>query len=552
MIVRPFYWFLCISTLFILPAFLFGGGGYDYVFHMLWSKHFLLTLQDTWFPRWALGLTAGCGSPVFFFYPSLAYYFTSLFSLLPHYSDWIAISFTALIFTFISCIGCYKWLTNFCSNKAAFFATLCFIVLPYKWHDFYYRNAFTEYVAIALIPFLLCFTHQIANKHKRAIFYFSFFYACLLFSNIPAAIIASLLIGAYYMALCRQSKKFFSATTVYFILALLLGYSLASFYILIPLFQINNIHIDAIKPLWPGFDYKNTFIFTQLLKETIHGSYVSFVSFTSMLMVCITFVLLRKRVDSHNTIFVRFWLYSGLAAFFLMLPLSDVFWEYIPFLKTIRHAPRFNIVLLFSITALIGYAFTTFNLKHQTSSIKWIFANIFVCFILPLAFSQIVTSRYYADALFHEKWRYYRYNTDYFYEYIPKTTDLNVLSPDNIGLFTSLCEKHYTVLSGDASVTVQKWRPRSIIFTTDVKSSSVIHISQLYYPGWTANSVDGKTQYTIVPQERTGIMTLRFKPGIHHVHIHLPLSFLEKAGFVISAISFMVLVFGLFKYRSNA
>ena len=60
--------------------------GHDILYHLAFSKSFL---EQFWngdlYPRWMLQMNNGFGSPSFFFYPPIPYYFTSLFN--PFFSN---------------------------------------------------------------------------------------------------------------------------------------------------------------------------------------------------------------------------------------------------------------------------------------------------------------------------------------------------------------------------------------------------------------------------------------------------------------------------------
>ncbi|HEY9847696.1 MAG TPA: hypothetical protein V6D03_16055, partial [Candidatus Caenarcaniphilales bacterium] len=68
-----------IGLILTLPAISYGiFAAHDLVaYHLKWSKHFA---EQFWlgdlYPRWLLEMNAGLGSPTFFFYAPVPYYFT--------------------------------------------------------------------------------------------------------------------------------------------------------------------------------------------------------------------------------------------------------------------------------------------------------------------------------------------------------------------------------------------------------------------------------------------------------------------------------------------
>ena len=81
-------------------------------FHLRWSKHFA---EQFWsgelYPRWLMGMNAGLGSPTFFFYTPIPYYFTSL--LHPLFASdpqgWHQLGLSASFALIASGITAYIW-----------------------------------------------------------------------------------------------------------------------------------------------------------------------------------------------------------------------------------------------------------------------------------------------------------------------------------------------------------------------------------------------------------------------------------------------------------
>ena len=64
-------------------------------YHLKWSKHFVEQFwQGDVYPRWLINMNDGLGSPTFFFYAPIPYYFSSLFHpLFPNdTSGWFQLS----------------------------------------------------------------------------------------------------------------------------------------------------------------------------------------------------------------------------------------------------------------------------------------------------------------------------------------------------------------------------------------------------------------------------------------------------------------------------
>ncbi|HEY9300559.1 MAG TPA: hypothetical protein VIQ31_30185, partial [Phormidium sp.] len=106
-----------IGFILSIPA-VFGGifEAHDLIaFHLKWSKHFT---EQFWtgelYPRWLQNMNAGLGSPAFFFYNPISYYFSSLFHpFFPNDSSgWHQLSLSAALALLASGITAYIWLKD--------------------------------------------------------------------------------------------------------------------------------------------------------------------------------------------------------------------------------------------------------------------------------------------------------------------------------------------------------------------------------------------------------------------------------------------------------
>lgn len=77
----PYVLILIACVLSVLTLFLCGNlYPHDIGIHLRWSKGFWEVLRNgVFYPRWLPQLNGGLGSPVFFFYPPIPYYFSSFF-----------------------------------------------------------------------------------------------------------------------------------------------------------------------------------------------------------------------------------------------------------------------------------------------------------------------------------------------------------------------------------------------------------------------------------------------------------------------------------------
>ena len=106
------------------------------------------------FPRWAPDVDFGYGSPIFVFLPPLVYYLALIPRVLG--ADPInALNITGLCLIILSGAGMYLFARTLYTGEGALLAGLAYLCAPFFLVTLYVRHAFTDFAALALLPF--CF-----------------------------------------------------------------------------------------------------------------------------------------------------------------------------------------------------------------------------------------------------------------------------------------------------------------------------------------------------------------------------------------------------------
>jgi uncharacterized membrane protein len=116
----------------------------------VWADQFTSELaKGNLYPRWLPLSHGGLGSPVFYYYPPLAFYLAGLFGLigLPTYASIVAAFFTGFV---ASGFAMFAWLKN--SAKAPLLGALLYMAAPYHVLDFTSRGSIADFIAITFIP----------------------------------------------------------------------------------------------------------------------------------------------------------------------------------------------------------------------------------------------------------------------------------------------------------------------------------------------------------------------------------------------------------------
>jgi hypothetical protein len=169
--------------------------------NLVWSAQFSrLALHGVLYPRWLPASFQGLGSPAFEFYPPLPFWITALVSQAS--SAWaspmLQLKLTGLVGLIGSGLTMRLWLRPLCAPPKALICALIYMAAPYHLMDHYVRGALAEYFAIAPIPLVALGLAQTARGARFGPVLLAVGYALTLFSHLPLALLASVMLVAPY------------------------------------------------------------------------------------------------------------------------------------------------------------------------------------------------------------------------------------------------------------------------------------------------------------------------------------------------------------------
>jgi hypothetical protein len=220
---------LAAATLLALPAAIGPVRLNDsFWIDWVWLDQFTRELgKEIAYPRWLPLSHGGLGSPVFYYYPPLAFYAGSAFVFLG-LSTHEALIATFAVASALSGLGVYLWLKDQTERTAALSGALLYMVAPYQLFDFYQRGAIAEFLASAIMPFALWGMREIIERRPRAFAGTALAYAGMILSHLPLTLLASLFLFTPYALLNARR----SATTLLSIgAALATGAAIAAIYL---------------------------------------------------------------------------------------------------------------------------------------------------------------------------------------------------------------------------------------------------------------------------------------------------------------------------------
>src|SRR6476646_8041604 len=167
----------------------------DLTIYWVWADQFAGQLaHGNLYPRWLPASDAHLGTPVFYFYPPIAFYLTAAFQLagLSNYARLTAAFGVAFAG---SGIACWHWLRG--RSFHPLFGAAFFMAAPYHLFNYTDRAALAESVAIAIIPLIAIGLRRIAEG-RRGIVFTAIAYGAMIGTHLPMALLGSVFLIAPY------------------------------------------------------------------------------------------------------------------------------------------------------------------------------------------------------------------------------------------------------------------------------------------------------------------------------------------------------------------
>ena len=372
----------CISLAVLTPFFRLGtASGHDVAFHMAsWLDAAGQWKQGTIFPRWTEGANFGFGEPRFIFYPPLSWLFGAFLGTILPWSSVAAI--------FIGCVQTFAGLSAYAlfrriadSRFAALLAAACFTANPYSLLIIYMRSDFAELLAIAIFPLLMLATLRLigllsgegAGQHSKIIL-FAIPFCAVWLCNAPAGVIATY--GAAFMFLMAAFGQRSIAVLTDGACGMGLGFGLAAFYLIPAVYEQRWVQISAA--LYGGLTPADNFLYAKT-SDVEHDAFNRIASHMAILLIlwAVCAAIAAWRGGSHRTsgtlksgVFVAMLALSAVAIV-LMLPISNIFWRYLPELRFVQFPWRWM-----SIVALGAIMFTVWSARGRMRWVWMLFAAL--------------------------------------------------------------------------------------------------------------------------------------------------------------------------------
>lgn len=518
--------FIMLAAFTVVAPFLWLGNpsGHDFEFHLhSWIEVLSQWRQGILYPRWAALSNHGFGEARFIFYPPLSWTLgAALGAILP----WKIVP-GVYIWIVLTLSGCsmFALARRWVDRSDAIFAAVLYVVNPYYILIVYWRSAFAELLAGALLPLLLLYVFRLNDEKLRAALALSLVVAAAWLSNAPAAVMVnySLALLAIVVAIMQRSWR----TLCLAALVAMIGACLAAFYILPATYEQRWVNIAQV--LAPGVRPQGNFLFTWIEdpEHNIFNLLVSVIAAAEIIVLAAAWSGTRRRRIKLCWPLLAW----ASTATVLIFSCTYFFWAHLPFLRFLQLPWRWLLCLnvAFALLVTLGGRWL-----WRVSVLLLMFSVLFYGWHRLQAPWWDTAAEISKLAAQHQAATGYE-GTD---EYVPAGADASDVDPK---------APLVTAGEGNTKVQVSSWAPESRVFTVIRQQPGLLILHLFDYPAWQVK-VNGH-QVETQQQEDTGQMEIPVAAGESRVEVRFTRTWDRSLGGLISLITLAVAIV-LWKIRA--
>ncbi len=534
----------------ISPFFWWGSpSGHDFEFHMFsWMEVLGQWKQGIVYPRWAGLAHFGYGEARFLFYPPASWTLGAAlgavlpWGIVPGSYCWLAIMLAG--------IAMYRLAREWLPPADALFAAVFYAVNPYHLLIIYWRSAYAELLASALLPLLVLCILRIQESRDgeagqsllRPTLQLSLVLAAAWLTNAPAAVMIhystaglALLFAAFEIFRKPTPERSLASRTMRPLartgIAIVLGAGLASFYLLPAIYEQRWVEISQV--MAPGVRPQDNFLFTKT-GDPDHNRFNLLVSSLALAEIVVlgfaVWFSRRSAIERKGDAIGRNpWLlfYAwGVATTLLLLSVSNVLWQHLPKFRFVQLPFRWLLCLNTALAILL-----TLAAKRWTSRVL---AYGLLLGVLIVAGYRIQAPWWDTSDDIQDMSDTVRTGTGYegTDEYVPAGADAYELN------------KNLPIVSDDDGVAVPSkmlaWGPTEKHFTVNTAEPQDLTLRLFSYPAWGV-VVNGKSVETEKTDD-TKLMVIPVGAGESDIHIYFRRTTDRLVGKAVTLISLVVLI----------
>jgi len=378
--VDPHIWLVLAFSIFawgplLTPAYFFNA--HDAKHSVFFLVEFDQTIRDGFlWPRWAPDFSFGYGYPLFNLYAPLAFYAAEI-------GRGLGLGFTAavktvyILATIAAGLGMYGFVKRLFGPSAGMLAAVLYMVIPFHLVEIFVRSAYSEFVALAIIPFLFwAFTELIAAPGLGRVALAGLTYGVLALTHHTTFFTFSPFLMAYLLYLIlvktRLHWRAFISHGLAALAAGLLGVALAAIYLGPLLVEMRFVKVEQ----WTSgsYNYLQHFVyFSQLLSPDwgygyagvgIQDDFSFQLGIVAVALASFALVSIFHRRFPHRGTALFFLISTGVIVF-LMSILAEPVWQVLPIAALVQFPWRLLGMSAFTLSIVAGS-----QLAHDGPSIS--------------------------------------------------------------------------------------------------------------------------------------------------------------------------------------
>jgi hypothetical protein len=517
---------VAVATAVVTPLLFLGNpSGHDFEFHLNnWIEVLGQWKQGIVYPRWAALAQWGYGDARFIFYPPMSWTVgAALGAILP----WKAVP-GAYVWLALTLSGCSMFLLarEWLNYRDAVYAAAVYAANPYYIVTVYWRSAFAELLAGALLPLLVLYVVRVEKEGRKAIVPLAVIVAGAWLTNIPAAIMVTYSLGLLFAMLALQ--RWSPRVLWHGASAVLLGVALAAFYIVPAVYEQRWVNIAQV--LSPGVRPQDNFLFTRT-GAADHDRFNLLISLVALAEIIVfsasTFLSQKwkspsedKRAKSNFRNALVVW--TGVAVL-LMFRFTFRAWVSLPELRFVQFPWRWLLCVNAAMALLLAATWK----RRRWRSLFYLAPFLVVAFgwhNIPAP--SWVDAADIAEIVDHQRSGHGYRDVD---EYVPAGGDVYEIKQDAPPV---ALENDGLVPSTVRQSSIQRWSAESRVLEVHADQPETLMLRLFYYPAWRVEVNGRLTAAQMEPT--TGQMMIPIPAGENHVSITFTRTWDRTAGGIVS------------------
>jgi len=499
------------------------------------------------YPRWAALGYWGYGEARFLFYPPASWTLGAAlgaalpWKMVPGAYCWIALTLAGA--------SMYRLAREWLRAPDALFAAVFYALNPYHLLIVYWRSAYAELLASALLPLVLLCLLRIFSPERapgfRPAMWLTITLAAAWLTNAPAAVMIHYSVAGLALVLVVRERSWERSwrPLLRTALAIALGAGLASFYLIPAVYEMRWVNIGEV--LSPGVRPQDNFLFT-IIADPDHNRFNLLVSTVALAEIGVLAIAMwgsrlwwkhvgtaapgcpvARSATAPQAPWASLSAWGAVSAI-LMLSVSNLLWQHLPKLRFVQLPFRWLLCLNAALAVLLTMAAKGWRSRGLACAIL-LSAVIVAGYRIQPPWWETASDIHEMDNALADGTGYE--GTD---EYVPAGADSYEL------------DKSLPLVSDDAGTPVPSrvlaWGPIEKHFTVHAATPRNLTVRLFSYPAWEVevNGKPTKTRTTDV----TRLIVIPLTAGDSDVHIYFRRTSDRVIGNVVSLISLGLLIAG--------